>query len=489
MKNFIKTRHEYLFLLISCLLAFCYFAWGINSWRFAYIGDDWQFYAFAKTIVQNNFHVNPFQLQGVHGQNSVLGSVYQAVFLWLFGFTNIAWRLSNVVLIIPSSIFFFLFVKREFDKNLAIISTILLQSSAYLANYFKIGYINPQSLTLFILCLYLASLCGYKPNKKNFLQLGIALGVSFYIYLGPIFPFMIWPFLIPALKSSKKTLFFNSLFLGLGYIALITPAFLNISQLNGPASKTIFAREFHDNFQILVNIFHNFLLFYRNYDYFYNHYVEGPYLDIVSQIFAFTGTLLCIKYTFKKSSYGFLAASYISTCFIIGLTSPYSYTPTTRGIFFLPFGFIFTGIGLSYLQKKQKLAPLVILILPIIVLLNVYQSQIGIFQKTGSTATTLIIKMLQEAKQSKAVGMHILLLQDGHSYNGDILPLLQQGYGLESVGFAKIYTSQLNCQILSTTREIAIFSEDYFAQQTLTSSPCFDKNVTKIRLLKPNIYF
>jgi 4-amino-4-deoxy-L-arabinose transferase-like glycosyltransferase len=487
MKRLIKDRPDYLFLSISSLLALLYFSWDINSWKFAYIGDEWQFYAFARIIVESNFHINPFSLHGVHGQNSVMGSMYQALFLWLFGFTNMAWRFSNILLIIPSSIFFFLFAKKEFGKKIAVISTLLLQSSAYLANYFKIGYVNPQSFMLFTLSLYLASLCGRKPKKRNFLLLGAILGISFYIYLGPLFPFVIWPLLLPAIKSSKKTLLKNALVTAVAYAIIVLPAFVGQDQLIGPASKTILSREYHNNSQLFLNIYHNFLLFYKNYDYFYNHFVAGPYLDLISRCFAIIGIVFCFM-RWKHSSYKYLLLSYVSCCIIIGLTSPYSYTPTTRGIFFLPFGFVFAAIGLVFIQQKTGFKKLAYVALPVAIFLNVHQSQIGVFTQTGHSATTLVIKMLQEAKNSGSVKTHILLVYDGHEYSGDTLPLLREAYGLHSVRFAKIYASQLDCKTLSEAKEIGVFSEDYLALETLYSNPCLKKETT-IRKLQPNIYF
>ncbi len=95
--------------------------------------------------------VNPFDLNGVYSQNSVLVSMYQAVFMKILGSTNFAWRFSNVALIVPLSIIFYLWVKKSFGKHVAIISTVLLQFSFYLANFFKIGYPQPLFLMFFIL--------------------------------------------------------------------------------------------------------------------------------------------------------------------------------------------------------------------------------------------------------------------------------------------------------------------------------------------------
>ncbi len=489
MKNFLENHFDTIFLIISSTLAVLYFSWDINSWKFSFVGDEWHFYAYAKKIVQQDFLVNPFQLQGVHEQNSVMGSVYQAFFLWMFGFTNAAWRLSNIILIIPSSIFFFLLVKKELGTHIAAFCTILLQSSYYLANYFKIGYVNPQAFALFILSLYLTYLCGRSPRLKNFALLGGVLGLSFYIYLGPLFPFIAWPFLIPILsnrKFSKKIIARNMVISGTIYLIIMLPGIIDTAQLAGPASKTLFAREYKGSFQTLINIYHNFLLFYKSYDYLYNHFVAGPYLDIISRCLAFIGTIVCLT-KIRISFYRSLILAYISTCIIIGITSPYAYTPTTRGIFFLPFGFVLSGIGLLFLQKKTGLTKISYIILPIIILLNIYQSQIGVFSPPIHTASALVIKNLQEASDNKP---RTLLLSDKYvsNHTGLYLPLIQEAYNLETIPFEIITTSSLTCAALKEKGEIIVLADDKYAQQLLLELACPVKKDLTPTILHPRIY-
>src|SRR6185369_3416397 len=186
-----------LILFITTLIALFTFSLNINSWKFSYVGDEWGFYVLAKNIVMQHFLVNPFSMEGVFGENPLLGSIYQAVFIFLFGDNNFAWRFSNIFLIVPCSIVFFLWLKKLFSPQIALLSTILLQSSFFISNYFKIGYVNPLSFTFFLISLYAASLVADSPTKKRMIFFGAALGISFYIYLGPLFLFFVWPLLLP----------------------------------------------------------------------------------------------------------------------------------------------------------------------------------------------------------------------------------------------------------------------------------------------------
>lgn len=435
LKKFLSTNTHAKILFLTTCLALIYYSWNINSWKFSYVGDEWASYTFAKNIAINNFIINPFSFNGVYGENGVLGSIYQAIFLKILGFSNFAWRFSNIFLIIPITIFFYLWIKQSINKQIALISTVILQSSFYLANFFKIGYINPQALTLFIINLYLANKCIQAKEKKWFFLLGIMLGVAFYIYIGPIIPFLIWPYLLQLLsKGGFKQAFRNSFFIILGYILLLLPALIQLSTWNGPAKKTFLHREFTDNNQIFVNIYHNFLLFYKNYDYFYNHFVAGPYLDLVTGILAFIGIVL-ILFNLRKLPFLQILLSYISTCIIIGVTSPYTYAPTTRGIFFLPFGAAFAGIALYYIMKKVP-KYFIILTLSIVFVLNFYQSQIGVFNISGYSNTSLIIKAIQDAQGNNAMKNTILLLSNSNPYNYYDLKNMRQAYDLEEAPFS-----------------------------------------------------
>ncbi len=106
MEPFLKQHSAGIVLFFTTWAAVIYYAWDINAWKFAFVGDEWQFYTAARAIADKNLLVNPFDIHGVYGFNSVLGSVYQAIFIKLLGANNAAWRFSNIILIVPISLFF-----------------------------------------------------------------------------------------------------------------------------------------------------------------------------------------------------------------------------------------------------------------------------------------------------------------------------------------------------------------------------------------------
>ena len=483
----VNTTH---FLFITTTLSFLFFLWGVNSWKFAFVGDDWQFYLFAKNLAEAPLYPNPLSFNGVYHSHSILASLYQAFFLDIFGENNIAWRLSNIILIFPLSFFFYRWTRLLFHKDIAILATLFLQCSFYLANFFKIGYDNPQSLTLFIVCLYLATRFGKHPTKKLGFWLGLMLGVSFYIYIGPFFPLLIWPFLLPLWPQLTIKKVRHPLFVLIGtFFVLLLPILFHLSSL----THVLTSLGKTSSFTMKQTVLQDFLLFYTNHDYFYNHFVIGPYLDIVSGMLCLIGSIFALFHS-KELSYRMLVFSYVSTVIVIGMTSPDTFSPITRGIFFLPYGFLFAGIGLYFLQGKIKndTVSLIIcwLIVLVVITLNAYQSQVGVFQNknAGYSGMALIIRSLQQAQRTH---QHtIIVLSPTMSINTYMwtLPHMLQAYGLQHVAYQIINPSQLDCTTLQD--QILLFKKDIAAQQKAASLTCIPPKTARYTLLSPDIgYF
>jgi len=270
--------------------------------------------------------------------------------------------------------------------------------------------------------------------------------------------------------------------------------------MTGPAGKTFLFHEYTNNFQIVINILYNFFLFYKNFDFMYNHFVAGPYVDILTRIFVFAGTVLTIL-RLRELKYQLFFFTYINTCLMLGITSPYDYAPTTRGIFFLPFGALFAGIGLFCLadlifRKKifAKHNTLLVRTVPIAIfffivfLLNFYQSQVGIFKETGYSGTSLVIKELQDAQKNNIYTPFVLVLSSKNPYYGyRFIPVMQGAYDLENMQFFALNTSQLRCSSLKNTKVI-LFQKDSQAINTMNELHCPATSHYTTTILHPSIW-
>jgi len=491
MEPFLKQHSAGIVLFFTTWAAVIYYAWDINAWKFAFVGDEWQFYTAARAIADKNLLVNPFDIHGVYGFNSVLGSVYQALFIKLLGANNAAWRFSNIILIVPISIFFYLWMRDRFDQRSALISTLMLQASSFVANYLKIGYVNAQAFALFIVALYLAGRCGKHLTLRNAGWFGAVLGVSFYIYIGPLFPLLVAPYLLPLVferrSTRRESLAAGGLCLAI-YLAVALPGILGSLGANSPAGKTIFAREYSGNAQTAINVFHDFLLFYQSFDYIYNHFIAGPYLDLFSRVLAAAGTLIALiaLVRFRSERYLYLLLAYVLLAVVIGITTPYAYAATTRGIFFIPFGAAFAGIALARLTRWLTVRRVAYALVAVIWLVNIYQSQVGVFQATGYPATGLLVRSLQDAQRH---GQHrvVLVLSANHPYHnaGYVeAPILQQAYGLDDELLIVLNPAQVSCAALRGSR-VVVFKDDAPAVSALGQLACPPDTAYTIEKLAP----
>lgn len=466
-----RLNRELLVVLGLGLATVFYFSWNVNSWKFSFVGDEWPFYEFAQETAEKNLLVNPLGMEGVYGEHRVLGSIWQALFIKIFSANPIfGWRFSNLVLIIPINIFYFAWIKKYFSSNVALISTALLDTSFYLANFFKIGYLCPLAFALFIMSLYFAARAGASNEGKDFAALATILAAAFYVYIGPLFPFIVWVYLLPLLKENRKTAVRNVVILISVYLCIVFLGFLTSKfDLQTVLRKTVVKREFESNWQIAVNIFRNLLLFYKNFDYMYNHFVAGPYVDVVARIFVLAGTIVSLIKV-KKRKYALLLGTYLSTVVVIGATSPYSYAPTTRGIFLLPFGFLLAGLVLDKLRKIVGWK-IVVVVLVMILAINTHWGQIGVFQETGHHGVSLVIRELQQAKEEEPSKKIILLVSTSQKFNRQNIYYLREKYKLQEIPFSIVEADGFFCNQIANS-VVLVFEKDAEANNILKSPPC-----------------
>lgn len=471
-------------LIIISILGFIFYSFNLTSWKFIFVGDEWPFYTFAKNIADLNFKINPFSMNGVFDEHRVMGSLLQAVVIKLFPNTPVVgWRLSNTLLVFPLIFFMYFWTKSLFNKNISLYSSIFLSSSFVLANFSKIGYLNSTALALFVVCLFFATKAGQFQHLKDYIYLAISLAVSFYIYIGPLFPLIIFPCLFINYYSTKKIILIrNFIILIILYFAIIAIGPLTShTNLLALSNKTIH-REFSSNIQILINIWHNFFSFYHDYDYFSNHFVTGPSLDLISRFFCLIGTIVALV-KIKDINYRLLLSLYFMTCFVIGLTSPYPYSPITRGIFFLPFGFTFAAIGLDKIINPKRKIFLGFIIVAIFSL-NFYISQYWVFSKTGYSKTALILhELMLWPDNSKP----LYLVTSADTYNYVNIDYIQDALKIPSYKLSINLREGINCQLKSKFHTIA-FASDVLALDKIAFSGCYQTNDPNLTIISDPSY-
>ena len=467
----LKAHRNQLLLVLLAASSVAYASIGILSWKFAVVGDEWAFFDFAKDLARRHLLVNPFSMRGVYGVHRIFESYSQAIFLFLFGARFAVWKFSSVFMLFPSILLLYAFVRRRYEPKIAWFSVIFLAFSKYLGNFFKIGYAHSFCFCLFLLCLYWAHELLTVPTKRNAVKLGGGLGLSFFAYIGPLFPFFFAPFGLALLRRERQKALpllarvfgVYLLFFGLGLVSTPRTEWLRGLEAT-PLNPQINATR-----QIALNIGRNFLLFFQNFDYVYNHFVAGPYLDGMTRWLALLGIVLSLC-AFRQKG-GLLLALWIFLCIGLGLISPYYYIESTRGIFYIPYGAIFAGIGLNWLRQRigqrwsKALLPAVLLAA---ISLNIYEAHVGLFAKVGYTRTALILRELVAANQRQTAVL--VFHSDRYEFNPGYVLVFMEIYGIPPARFALTQSLQEAC--VSEREKIILFQDDPLWRQTTFAEAC-----------------
>lgn len=454
---------------------FLFYLWGINSWKFAYIGDEWDFFIFAKALVEGELSAYVFQMDGVFRMNPVLGSLWQALFLSFFGISNTAWRLSNIVLYIPMGAFFYLWLKDGFGLSTARYGLVLIGFSAPLANYFKIGYVNPIAVALLVILLYVAHQAATKSQAVYAVVTGMLLGISFYMHLGLIFPFIIGAYMMLLVLATARPTPKRQLAIILAmYLLCIAPGLQSMRDGTYLASVRTEAPFVYDTMSALAigrNTFNIFGSFFFDLDPFNNHFISGPHLDLVSRtlfLFGLVWGVFVVKFPHARVVFG----TYIIACIVSGILMPDPWISVTRAILLVPFGVAFVSIALGHLHTWYKYAAVILTIA--IIVLNMYQSQHGVFAKEGYHAYALILREVTYA-QNHDLSPTILL--DGrslalHSRN---VSAMMEAYQFENVTFEQTHVDEypdLCDNLRRGNYHIVTFTDDTAANHYLANLPC-----------------
>jgi len=372
MKKIINKKT--LLVIIIIILATLFYLSNLKAIKYLFIGDEYAFFLKAKDLASTNNQANIFSMNGVYN-DPIMGSYYQAFVMKLFGINIMGWKISSLIIIVPILLMTYLITNKLFNYKISIFGLLITTTSFYYYNFFQIGYLNNLSL----LCLYaiITSIVYLKKNKYLPTVLGILTGISWYFYIGKLFSIIFFIYIF--LTTFKKKDFYKKLITySFVLLLIISPSFIfsNYKIGNFGLSKTILYKEFSNNSQVLKNITYGLIL--PVYTPSKTHYLPiNSYLDIITAITSLSGLILIlINYLRKKNENMILTdflKIFILTMFFIGITSPYSYPPTTRGIHYMPFYFIFSSYFLFYVSNKfKKTSSFTYLICLIIILVNLY---------------------------------------------------------------------------------------------------------------------
>lgn len=431
-------------LFLSQLFVLYWYAQSIASVSFSFIGDEYATYDFARYIAGNIRAINPFSLQGVYGENPVLGSYIQGFLMKILGINIYAWKMTSLIAIVPIGILTYYICKALFKKQgIAILGVVLTDVSFYYHHFFQIGYINVYSLIMLYVLLFLLIKLKFTNNDNPLLYyaIGITIGLSWYLYIGKLFVVIVLSFIAIKRCNIKQICLYVSIpaLVIITYGFIITPQFFQYLGI----TKTIFKREFYDNSQIIYNIIHGFTLqIYTSSPSHYlpvNAYVD-PFTGIVSSVGIISVALTFLYRLVKKQSLDHmhnLFVFFLIFCIVLGIASPYPYPPTTRGIHYMPFYILFACYTFVMLLRFIKNRSIQLLYIVSIIIIEICINFYFIYKPQPLNITQHILKKIWNSNNKRIIGIR------NCSLNIDNLKTLNDGYLLSNtVEIQDIFTSE-----------------------------------------------
>jgi 4-amino-4-deoxy-L-arabinose transferase-like glycosyltransferase len=217
-------------------------------------GDEGAFWVAARDLAAGA-QANPFAL-GVYGAYPFISSLYQSLWLRLFGPTLWSWRLSSVVIGTLTIIPLVFLVRRLLGSRVAWSAAVLMVSRPYFLAFTRMGYNNIQPLlpTTVGLWLLIEALQGYS-HALAYLS-GISLGIASLTYtaghIGLVIAVLFVLFLL-TLGNEKRPLRRSTLrlalCLGIGWLFAAGPFFLggalSGNVMGGKGAESFFGSAFY----------------------------------------------------------------------------------------------------------------------------------------------------------------------------------------------------------------------------------------------------
>jgi hypothetical protein len=363
---------------VLVLCAFALYTFDLQTWRYAYIGDEYAFYEFANNILSSIDQPYALSPIGAYNVHPVLATYTQIGTMLLYGNDVYGWRVSETLAVMLAALPLYVFMRAFMPPRAALLGLVVYLSSHHLLGLSKVGYTYSQLLVPITSSLALLTLALRRGSLLGVFASGVASAFAFYTFAFGIpfisLPLLLWALHRPLFKTTtqhpdrvvrrvehpstslgcghvRKNFFVFSLFiLAVGLTAM--PSLANAAGLQQIVRHTVANTEVKAanplTQQIIPNILYTLtasLTFLGR-----SHYVSGAHLDVLSSILMLLGMGGALVMVRRNRMMMWLCVSFVLACVFVGGFAPYPYPPIARTYILVPFYALFAGIGSMRLQ-------------------------------------------------------------------------------------------------------------------------------------------
>lgn len=334
-------------------------AHDLRSWVFAYIGDEWPFYALAKSIA-NGAPFDPLSQAGVYGYHPVVDSLYQGLVMRVAGLNVDGWKMSSILATALAVIPLYWVAKRMGGSLFATAASIIYAACPLLWAFSHIGYNEEDPLPAMILAAALCFIALRRDSPVLLYAAGACAGAGWYtLFTGRLMIGVLVAVLLTEWRGGWPAFWRRLAFLLGGFAIVVVPLFLDngaatIKQMLPLASVATGSRAVLPA-SVLVpqNTVRGIYAFlYATVD---DHYTAGALFDVIS------AAALCIGVTVALRRLRSLSSRVLLLWFALltALTTPLYYVPQiagTRSMIIVPPAALLAALGLCAVCRAIGLA-------------------------------------------------------------------------------------------------------------------------------------
>jgi hypothetical protein len=337
-----------------CAGSFLLFSYGMDSWAWAFLGDEYAFHDAAVALLDGDIPwTRLLSGAGAYGYHPVASSAPPAVTMLLLGRDAYGWKVAHAFLLALSLLPLHAFARRLLGRTSGLLVAALCGASNVLLSFAKLGSNNAQAVFFLSLCLWAVLKAMERGLLTYWVLAGFAVGGGFYTFgiartFSLVVAFWVGVYALKRGGSLVRTL--------AGFVALVgasvlvaLPVLSTRSAWIGQVESTVFGLDLSPGRKLALlasNTKHGALSFLLNQR--PGVFTFGPLADPVTGSFVVLGLAALVVGLARtaRARVALLGSTFLLVVFLAGVQQ-YDYPNITRTFALAPVWALLAGVGFA----------------------------------------------------------------------------------------------------------------------------------------------
>jgi len=339
---------------LLCAGSFLLLSYGMNSWAWAFLGDEYAFHEAAEALLDGAIPwTRLLSGAGAYGYHPVASSAPPAVTMLLLGRDAYGWKVAHAFLLAFSLLPLHAFARRLLGRTGGLLVAALCGASNALLSFAKLGSNNAQSVFFLSLCLWAVLKALERGLLTYWVLAGLAVGGGFYTFgiarsFSLVVAFWFGVYAVSRGRSFARMLGAFAVLVGTSILVAL-PVLSTRSAWMGQVGSTVFGLDLSPARKLALlasNTKHGALSFLVNQR--PGVFTYGPLADPVTGSFAVLGLTALVFGLAQtvRARVALLGSTFLLVVFLAGVQQ-YEYPNITRTFALAPVWALLAGVGFT----------------------------------------------------------------------------------------------------------------------------------------------